>query len=187
MPIEIERRFLICSDLWRVAVLHSCRYRQGFLSRTSENSVRVRRSDDDATITVKGPRQGFTREEFEYPIPMADAEHMLRRRCVTPIMTKVRHWVEYAGMTWEVDVFRGKASGLVLAEMELDHVDQSFVLPPWIGAEVTHDLRYRSAGIEQGLWRLADVRDLTRSGPAAPIRQAGAFGSAGEGDLGLSL
>jgi CYTH domain-containing protein len=80
---------------------------------------------------------------------------MLGKMCVTPIIEKVRHWVEHAGMTWEVDVFHGEAFGLVLAEVELDRIDQPLVLPPWVGAEVTDDVRYRSAGVAQGLWRVA--------------------------------
>jgi adenylate cyclase len=153
MPIEIERRFLVCSDEWRAAAASSRSYCQSYLSRTSESSVRVRRSDDLATVTVKGPRDGITRHEFEYRIPKLHADYMLRNLCVTPIIEKVRHWVEHAGMTWEVDVYRGEASGLVLAEVELERIDQPLVLPQWVGAEVTHDPIYRSSGIAQGLWR----------------------------------
>jgi adenylate cyclase len=157
MPIEIERRFLVRSDAWRSSVTAFDSYRQGYLSRTSECSVRVRRAENHATITVKGPRAGLARDEFEYRIPLSDADHMLARMCVTPIIEKVRHQVQHAGLTWEVDVYGGEASGLVLAEVELAAVDQRLVPPPWVGAEVTQDLRYRSTGVVQGLWRLADA------------------------------
>lgn len=158
MPIEIERKFLVCSDDWRAAVIASCSYRQAFLARTGESSVRVRRSDNHATIAVKGPRYGIARYEFEYPIPVADADHMLGRMSVTPIIEKVRHRVEHSGMIWEVDVYRGEAFGLVLAEIELNSIGQPFALPRWVGADVTDDHRYRSEGIVRGLWRDADVR-----------------------------
>lgn len=165
MSIEIERRFLVCSDGWRAAVASSRWYRQSYLSHTAESSIRVRRSDDYGTITVKGPRAGFARDEFEYQIPVPDAEYMLRHMCVTPIIEKVRHWVESAGATWEVDVYCGEASGLLLAEIELDRIDQPFALPAWVGAEVTLDPSYRSQGIARGLWRDA-ARALTKTGPA---------------------
>jgi len=168
MPIEIERRFLVCSDEWRAAATSCRRYRQSYLSQTPASSIRVRRSDDDGTITVKGPRRGFARDEFEYSIPGLHAEHMLRHMCVTPIVEKVRHWVEWAGLTWEVDVYCGEAAGLVLAEVELDHVDQPFALPPWVGAEVTLEPSFRSRGIARGLWRDAVAPLMTTGlGPAS--------------------
>lgn len=157
MPIEIERKFLVSGDGWREGIVAFSFYRQAFLSRTPGNCVRVRRSESQATITVKGPHCGIARSEFEYPIPAADADDMLERLCVTPIIEKVRHWVEHAGMIWEVDVYEGEASGLVLAEVELTRIDQPFVLPRWVAAEVTLDQRYHSAGIVQGLWRGVDV------------------------------
>jgi adenylate cyclase len=159
MPIEIERKFLVCSDEWRTAMVAFSSYRQAYLARTSDSCVRVRRSENQATITVKGPHRGIARHEFEYPIPAADADDMLDRLCVTPVIEKVRHWVEHAGMIWEVDVYQGEASGLVLAEVELARVDQPFALPRWVSAEVTLDPRYHSAGIVQGLWRGCPVRE----------------------------
>ena len=162
MPIEIERKFLVCGDEWREAIIAFSSYRQAFLARSPENCVRIRRSENCATITVKGPNRGIARYEFEYPIPPADADDMLARLCVTPVIEKVRHWVEHAGMTWEVDVYQGAASGLVLAEVELTSIDQPFAVPRWVAAEVTLDPRYHSAGIMQGLWRGADT-------PLAPM------------------
>jgi adenylate cyclase len=170
MPIEIERRFLVCNDEWRAEVASSLTYRQSYLSRTSESNVRVRRSDDYATIAVKGPRDGLARREFEYAIPMLHADYMLSNMCVTPIIEKVRHWVDHAGMTWEVDVYCGDAAGLVLAEVELERIDQPVVMPHWVGADVTYDLRYRSSGIVQGLWRSPDSR-LAKIRHRAPRRR----------------
>jgi adenylate cyclase len=155
MPIEIERKFLVCSDAWRAGAVAVGSYRQAFLSRTARASVRVRRSETHATITVKGPHRGIARAEFEYPVPLADADDMLHM-CVSPIIEKVRHRVEHASLIWEVDVYGGEASGLVLAEVELDAIDQPIAIPPWVSADVTHDLRYRSSGIVKGLWRGGD-------------------------------
>jgi CYTH domain-containing protein len=153
MPVEIERRFLVTSDEWRNVPSSSCAYRQSFLARTSESTVRVRRSESRATITVKGPRIGLARDEFEYTVPVAHADYMLQTMCVTPIIEKVRHFVQHAGMTWEVDVYGGDATGLVLAEVEMEHVLQPIVLPNWVGPDVTHDPRFRSTGISQNQWR----------------------------------
>ena len=175
MPIEIERRFLVCSDEWRNAVIRSEWRKQSYLARTSVNCVRVRRSESRATITVKSGHMGMVRDEFEYRIPILDADHMLERLCVTPILEKVRHWVEYSGMVWEVDVYSGEAAGLVLAEIELQRADQPFALPRWVSAEVTEDERYRSRGIALGLWRESAPerqapRDRSASGRTAPAR-----------------
>lgn len=157
MPIEIERKFLVRSDEWRAAVIAFSSYRQAFLARTAKGCVRVRRSENHATLTVKGPQRGIARYEFEYAISLADADDMLRRFCVTPIIEKVRHRVEHAGMIWEVDVYEGETAGLVLAEVELDRIDQPFARPPWVAGEVTHDPRFHSAGIVRGLWRGAGL------------------------------
>jgi adenylate cyclase len=155
MPVEIERKFLVASDEWRGAVTRSEWRRQSYLARTAGNSVRVWRNEAHGTITVKGPRVGLARDEFEYRIPVLDAEHMLQNLCITPIIEKVRHWVKFGGMLWEVDVYGGEAAGLVLAEIELMRSDQPFALPSWISAEVTDDVRYRSEGVALGLWRTA--------------------------------
>jgi adenylate cyclase len=166
MPVEIERKFLVASDEWRGAVTRSEWRRQSYLARTAGNSVRVRRNEAHGTITVKGPRVGLARDEFEYRIPVLDAEHMLQNLCVTPIIEKVRHWVEFGGMLWEVDVYNGEAAGLVLAEIELMRPDQPFALPCWVSAEVTDDARYRSEGLALGLWRAAAL-DRPAYGPPA--------------------
>jgi len=172
MSIEIERRFLVGSDAWCASSTSSSLFRQSFLAKSSEGSVRVRRAEHHASITVKGPRQGLIRDEFEYRIPLRDADHMLKSLCITPIIEKVRHWLDYAGMTWEVDVYQGDALGLVLAEVELDRIDQPIVLPPWVTADVTLDPRYRSGGIVKGLWRDADFRPVKTARAEEPSSRA---------------
>ena len=88
MAIEIERKFLVCSDAWRDSVIRSELRRQGYLARTPKCIVRVRSSANEAVLTVKSPRKGFVRHEFEYAIPVREAEHMLQHLCVTPVVEK---------------------------------------------------------------------------------------------------
>jgi adenylate cyclase len=149
VAIEIERKFLVTSDSWKPAdrVHH---IEQGYLSSGSPASVRVRLQDDVATLTIKSERAGLVRDEFEYPIPLAEAEQLLRL-CSLPPIVKKRHELVYAGKLWQIDVFEGRHAGLVMAEIELTHERESFERPTWLGREVTSDPRYRnSALIETG-------------------------------------
>jgi CYTH domain-containing protein len=147
VSIEIERKFLVINDGWRPLVRGSQRVCQGYLARSSRGKIRIRRIGETAFLAVKGPRKGISRTEFEYPIAVDDAEEMLRTICVQPVLEKTRFEVVHAGLIWEIDVFTGDASGLVLAEVELKRDDQHVRLPSWVGREVTHDERYRSAAI----------------------------------------
>lgn len=146
MPLEIERKFLVRDDSWRAAADAGQRLCQGYLAQSAESSVRVRLAGDRAWITVKGTNPGLARPEFEYAIPVADAEAMLAM-CPQPLVTKTRYRVPYAGLIWEVDVFAGHAAGLVMAEVELSSADQPVTLPPWAGREVSDDPAYRNAAI----------------------------------------
>jgi adenylate cyclase len=147
MPIEIERKFLVIDDRWREHAEPGRRFCQGHIARDSNNSVRVRRSGDLAWITIKSARKGISRTEFEYEIPTEDAEEMLHSLCAKPLLEKTRHCVHHAGMVWEIDVFMGQASGLIVAEVELAHADQLIQQPDWVGDEVTDDPRFRSSAI----------------------------------------
>lgn len=139
MAQEIERKFLLCGDDWRNAPAISIR--QGYLSRDAARTVRVRTSGDNAWLTIKGKSKGAVRAEFEYAIPLADANALLAL-CERPLIEKNRHIIEYAGMTWEIDEFFGENRGLIVAEIELESEDQVFERPHWIGEEVTDDPRY---------------------------------------------
>jgi CYTH domain-containing protein len=147
MAVEIERKYLVVGDGWRADSLRSAIYRQGYLAKTPSATVRIRREDDHATLTVKGPRRGIVRQEFSYPISCEEAEYLMRHVCIGAVIEKVRHFVPYGGMIWHVDVFGGRALGLTLAEIELDRPDQLYPVPPWVGAEVTQDPRYRTSAI----------------------------------------
>ncbi|MGA7883367.1 MAG: CYTH domain-containing protein [Terrimicrobiaceae bacterium] len=145
MGNEIERKFLVSDDTWRGGS-PGCPYVQGYLSRDPGRVVRVRQAGDRAYITIKGVSQGARRPEFEYPIPLSDAEALMTL-CLRPLIEKVRYVVEYHGKRWEVDEFHGDNKGLILAEIELAREDEPFDLPPWIGQEVSQDARYYNANL----------------------------------------
>lgn len=147
MAIEIERKFLVNDESWRDAVSRTRHIRQGYLAREGATTVRVRCIGTGfAALTIKGATQGISRAEFEYQIPVADAEELLRL-CIGSIIEKVRHDIQHGGLTWEVDVFHGDNEGLVVAEVELERADQAIDKPAWIGAEVTNDKRYYNAAL----------------------------------------
>ncbi len=147
MATEIERKYLVRDDSWRGHVHHQVRYRQGYLANTTRCSVRVRVGGDLAHVNVKGSTVGASRLEFEYSVPLADAETMLRELCLRPIIEKTRYLVRHADQEWEVDVFEGDNAGLVVAEIELEHEAQAVTLPPWAGQEVTGDVRYYNSNL----------------------------------------
>jgi adenylate cyclase len=145
MGTEIERKFLV-RDPSVVAGSAGTRFRQGYLSRDPERTVRVRRAGDRAWLTIKGRSRGASRDEFEYEIPPQDAEQLLAL-CPNPLIEKTRHLVDVDGATWEVDVFEGDNAGLVIAEIELGAVDAPVTIPDWAGPEVTEDPRYYNANL----------------------------------------
>jgi len=144
MAVEIERKFLVVGTAWRSTP--GTPYRQGYLNRDKERTVRVRIAGEQAFLTVKGATQGATRAEFEYEIPLGDAGQLLRL-CDGPIIEKVRRVIVHQGSTWEVDEFSGQNAGLVIAEIELAAEDQTFARPDWLGSEVTHDPRYYNSSL----------------------------------------
>jgi len=141
--LEIERKFLTNSDAWRQNSVGSTRLRDGLIASNDGKKVRIRIADDQAFLTIKGPRTGISREEFEYEIPLADGEHLLESQCDGLIVTKTRHFVLEEDFTFEVDVYDGVLEGIVIAEAELSHLDQAFPRPDWLGEEVTGQERYR--------------------------------------------
>lgn len=142
MPVEIEKKFLVKNETWRVEAGQGTRYRQGYLCEKGPGSVRVRIEGDRANINIKSATLDMTRMEYEYAIPREDAEEMLDDMCLKPLIEKTRFHITYHGHTWEIDVFEGDNEGLVVAEIELAAVDEAFELPPWAGEEVSHDRRY---------------------------------------------
>lgn len=147
MALEIEHKFLLVSDEWRSLVSRSESFRQGYLSNNPAASVRVRIANDKATLNIKGMTIGTHRPEYEYSIPLQDAAELLDQLCVRPIIEKTRHFVEYAGKTWEVDEFAGDNAGLMVAEVELDAVGEHFQRPSWVGADVSGIERYYNVSL----------------------------------------
>lgn len=142
MGTEIERKFLVVNDGWRAGALGpGVALRQGYLAQ--QPVVRVRVAGPKAFLTIKGPGL-LQRAEFEYPIPLADAEAMLATLCAPPVIEKTRTRVGHGGLTWDVDVFGGHLAGLVLAEVELPSAEAAVALPGWVGREVTDDARYQN-------------------------------------------
>jgi adenylate cyclase len=124
MPLEIERKFLVANGGWKNAITRRIRIRDGLIASNNGHKARVRISDAKATVTLKSRRRGPTRTEFEYTIPLSDAEEILRTICDGHVLDKVRHFVSHAGAIWCVDVYEGILDGVVLAEIELESADR---------------------------------------------------------------
>jgi adenylate cyclase len=146
MGIEIERKFLLANDGWR-GLGNPTLMRQGYLAADAVRTVRVRIEGERAVLTVKGKSTGASRGEWEYAIPVPDAQELLDGLCEQPLVEKVRHRIAHAGHVWEVDEFLGLNAGLVVAEIELGAEDEAFEKPDWIGAEVTGDKRYYNSSL----------------------------------------
>ncbi|MCG5512622.1 CYTH domain-containing protein [Ectothiorhodospira shaposhnikovii] len=147
MGQEIEKKFLVVSDAWKDQATKRVRYRQGYLCGNERSSVRIRVSDDTAYLNIKSATLGVQRQEFEYAIPARDARELLDTLCIQPLIEKTRHYVPHGDHVWEVDVFEGDNAGLVVAEVELRHVDEIPALPSWVGEEVSHDVRYYNTSL----------------------------------------
>lgn len=141
MALEIERKFLVKDQSYKYMANKVSHIRQGYLNRDPERTVRIRIRDDKGYLTIKGINDGAVREEFEYKISLKEAQQLLDL-CEGMILDKLRYEVEYGGLLWEVDEFKGKLSPLVLAEVELPSVDTNFKIPAFIDKEVTGDARY---------------------------------------------
>lgn len=146
MALEIERKFLMKDESWR-GLAKGVHYRQGYLNSSQGATVRVRTIGEQGYLTIKGPSRNGARLEYEYQIPIADATEMLTKLSASPIVEKLRHAISFDGFIWEVDEFLGENAGLIFAEIELDHPEQAFSLPPWIGREVTHDPRFYNSSL----------------------------------------
>ena len=146
MAVEIERKYLI--DLEKLGKLENPnRIKQGYLSINNESIVRVRTKNDKAYLTIKGSNNGISRLEFEYEIPLDEANEMLDKLCQKPIIDKTRYIVNYDVHIWEIDIFYGDNEGLVVAEVELKDENEQIILPSWIKEEVTHDNRYFNSNL----------------------------------------
>ncbi|MCD4751432.1 MAG: CYTH domain-containing protein [Thermoanaerobaculales bacterium] len=146
MAQEIERKYLLTGDGWK-SLAEGIHYRQGYLSTVKERTVRVRTIGAKGYLTIKGVTVGISRLEFEYEIPIDDANELLEELCERPIIEKHRYKISYGGLVWEVDEFHGVNEGLVMAEVELESADQVIEKPTWVGEEVSGDPRYFNANL----------------------------------------
>ncbi len=149
MGTEIERKYRVISNIYRRLATECRYYKQGYITANDNRTVRVRIANDQAYLTIKGATKGCSRQEFEYPIPIADAHEMLDNLCSTPIIEKHRYIYQYEDHIWEIDEFMGENKGLVIAEIELITENETFALPHFIGKEVTGDSRYYNSNLSK--------------------------------------
>jgi len=143
--MEIERKFLLHKALWDALEKPSPKkIIQAYLVNTPEKTVRVRIKGTKGYLTIKGPTKGLSRSEFEYEIPLNDAEALIEQ-FGEKVIDKDRYELLVEGKLWEVDVFHGKLEGLLLAEIELQNEEETFSIPEWISTEVSHDPEYFNA------------------------------------------
>lgn len=146
MALEIEHKYLVKNDSYKALATSCSRISQGYLCRQPERTVRIRIRDDKGYLTVKGKNTGSVREEFEYQIPYEDAERMMAL-CVPPVIEKTRYIVPFGGHTWEIDEFAGDRTGLVTAEVELSSSSEKYVIPDFIGEDVTGNPAYYNSNL----------------------------------------
>ena len=149
---EIERKFLVRSDGWK-NLAPGTRLRQGYLSSSHHATVRVRSAGDVGFLTVKGTRSGISRTEYEYEIPVADANFMIESLCDQRMVEKTRYRIEHEGLVWEVDEFHADNAGLVTVEVELQREDQPFSKPDWVGRDVSMEVRYANSSLAERPYR----------------------------------
>ena len=140
--MEIERKFLVKSDIWEKfekPVPKSIK--QAYLSNNEKRTIRVRTKGEKGFLTIKGETIGITRKEFEYEIPYSDAIDLIENFS-EKVISKQRYEVPFGDHIWEVDVFNGKLVGLIVAEIELKDENESFLKPEWVDIEVSHDPQY---------------------------------------------
>ena len=140
MPKEIERKYLVKNSDWKNTDSTSFYCRQGY-----KGIFRVRTMANKGYITIKGKTEGITRAEFEYEIPIGEAEELLELFCKRPFIEKTRHLIQHEGFLWELDQFHGENEGLIVAEVELESEDIFPPLPDWVGEEVSTDKKYVNA------------------------------------------
>ncbi len=151
MGQEIERKFLVKGDSWRTG--KGTPIRQGYLHNEIDGTVRVRTKRERGYLTIKGKTTGIRRLEFEFEIPVQEANPILDELCIRPLIEKIRYEVQVSGFKWEIDEFLGENAGLVVAEIELEDENQEFPTPDWLGREVSSDFRYQNANLVKQPYR----------------------------------
>lgn len=150
MKQEIERKFLLTNDTWRNGLTGTA-YKQAYLSNNPDRVVRIRIAGDKGFITIKGKPapKSISRPEYEYEIPLEDAEYLYANLCEPGKIEKTRYLYEFKGHTWEIDEFHGENEGLVVAEIELELENESFEKPDWVGEDVSLDFKYSNGNLSK--------------------------------------
>ena len=145
MPLEIERKFLVTSDDYKLSA-KTVDIKQAYLSADENMAIRTRVEGIQASINIKSKKSERVNHEFEYVIPLDEARSLIG---MSPylVIEKTRHMVTYEGKTWEVDEFHADNEGLTVAEIELDDENEVFEKPSWLGEEVTADYRYLNSNL----------------------------------------
>src|SRR3989338_2643091 len=147
MALEIERRFLV--DPRRLPNLRKGKLQiQGYLNKNNDGDsveVRVRIEEKNATLTIKYLQSILTRQEFEYSIPLSDAQALLKLTNMK--VSKVRHNLGVEGKKWVLDFFQEKNFPLIIAEIELKNENEEISLPLWVTKEVTSNLSYTAMNL----------------------------------------
>lgn len=148
--IEIERKFLVKNNAFKDEAFKKTKVIQGFLNSNKERTVRVRITDNQAFLTIKGlsDDNGLSRFEWEKEISKMDAEALLKL-CEKGLIEKVRYLIKSGNHTFEVDEFFGENEGLVIAEIELNHTTEIFIKPAWLGEEVTGNINYYNSQLSK--------------------------------------
>lgn len=146
MGTEIERKFLMKNAEYKNEA-NGVLIKQGYICHNPESVVRVRTYGKEGYLTIKGKVKGLSRDEYEYPVPLDDAEEMLERLCSNYIIEKYRYEIKYKNNLWIVDEFKAHNEGLTVAEIELVSEKQHFESPLWLGEEITYDFRYAGSNL----------------------------------------
>ena len=146
MALEIEHKYLVKNDSYKLLATSYSRISQGYLCREPERTVRVRIMNDKGYLTIKGKNKGPVREEYEYAIPYEDAERMLKM-CVPPVLEKIRYIVPFGNNIWEVDEYKGSRQGLVTAEVELSSEKEEYIIPDFVGTNITGNPSYYNSNL----------------------------------------
>ncbi|MCD8290348.1 MAG: CYTH domain-containing protein [Prevotella sp.] len=157
--LEIERKFLVHkkNEPYKAAAFASSRICQGYICDGKFPTVRVRIRDDKGYITIKGKsnNSGLSRYEFEKEISLEEAQQLMKL-CMPELIDKTRYLIRSGTHVFEVDEFYGNNAGLVMAEVELDSEEETYVKPDFIGDEVTGDKRFNNSSLRKNpfiAWR----------------------------------
>jgi len=147
MAIEIEHKYLVKKDLWKQIVPEkSVEVKQACLLTDPNKTIRVRTKGDKGYITIKGKATGASRAEFEYEIPVEDANELINNFS-SNLIEKIRQYITFENKLWEVDEFKGSNIGLIVAEIELTDENEKYSIPNWAGKNVTDDHKYANSNL----------------------------------------